>query len=228
MSTKVIEVKSDAFNRALLGIMATSKREPEAVAREAFRGVVRRLIEVTPPGSPKAGLKGAKAAANARAKVKGDILRLMQGVRENQAQRTDIEAIHQAARVNGVVPKSTTVNNYPAQFDRIPVPGRSLTAYIKKVQMKVGTLASGWRAAAAKFNVTLPKWIDRNKAGSAIDITTNEKGFRIVASNKAEFASDVRIMGNRIQLALNIQGKRMKRRLADYVKAQTAKLGKSA
>lgn len=65
---------------------------------------------------------------------------------------------------------------------------RDLQSYVKKMQARVGLLASGWGTAAARVGVTLPGWVTRHGAGNgAVSVEFGPDKLLLVISNKVRY-----------------------------------------
>jgi hypothetical protein len=71
-----LELDKTKFDAALKEFRRNGKRAAEVVLREQARGVLRKIIDWTPPGGKNATGQGAKKRGEA--KVERDILKLMQ------------------------------------------------------------------------------------------------------------------------------------------------------
>jgi hypothetical protein len=210
-----IQVDTRAFMATAARFLATSKRDHLVVMREQAKGVIKEVILLTPPGRP--GMSGGSRARGA-AKVKSDILRLMKGTSvDAKVQRRDIAAIHAPRRRRGRVTSRIT--------PRILVPMDALRAYVREKQARVGRLASGWNTAAARLGYKPPEWIWRNDGPGAIEIRVTKSDIIIRATNQIPWASEISLLEQRVQTALNIQRGKMERRLASYLAKAAARSG---
>jgi hypothetical protein len=210
-----IQVDTRAFMATAARFLATSKRDHLVVMREQAKGVIKELILLTPPGRP--GMSGGSRARGA-ARVKADILKLMKGTAvDAKVQRRDISAIHASRRRQGRVTSRIT--------PRILVPMDALRAYVREKQARVGRLASGWNTAAARLSYKPPAWIWRNDGPGTIEIRVTKSDIIIRATNQVAFASEISMLEQRVQTALNIQRGKMERRLASYLAKAAARSG---
>lgn len=102
-------------------------------------------------------------------------------------------------------------------IDRMVVTHETLDAYIHEVQSKVGYLASGWRVAAQKLGVTLPKWIRDADGPSTCTIAVSDTRIFIRATNEVYYAG-LTGLKRRIQFAIDAQTGKMQRQWEDYTK----------
>ena len=94
-----------------------------------------------------------------------------------------------------------------------PVDASALRALKRQLLARVGELAAGWNAGAEKLGVKLPAWVARHgsKRSSAAVINTFTR-FRIILTNAVKYVTNVESYDRRIQSAIHIQGKKMRRR----------------
>lgn len=211
-----IHLGSEPFKRALRNTLAHTKREGFVVLREQARGVLRRIINTTPPSNQKH--KGKAAHTAGKRTVAAQIGKIMQGVPSKQAVTRDIEGIHAGARVEGRVKGRMRSN-------RKKVPQRELKAYIRKMQAKVGFLASGWKAAAAKLQISLPQWIAGHSAPGAGEVKTSSSGIKVVMRNAVKYADNISGMTRRIDSALRYQTWAMNNRLRKMMENAAKRAG---
>lgn len=69
-----LKIDMSAFDAAVSRALTETKREPVAYMREQAKGVVRRIIEITPPAHD--GINGSAARQHGAAVVKGDIAKI--------------------------------------------------------------------------------------------------------------------------------------------------------
>ncbi len=87
----------------------------------------------------------------------------------------------------------------------------------KRVQARVGLLASGWNAAAEKLGYKPPQWIRRHGTDrGGVEITLGSGVFMVRISNDVPFASAVRDFPRRVQNALNQQAAAMEKRVKHF------------
>lgn len=222
---QIIDIDVGGFNAALLEMLSQTRRSSKEVIAEQAKGVIRNVIRVTPPGRSSGASLGA-ARKSGRTKVAADIHKVLLGVPLKQAEAIDIgsiKAAHKKARKNGQVGESG---------NRLRVPKTMLNEYIRRQQTKVGRLAAGWRAAAAKFGVPLPPWIASHSTPSLVKVTATSTSFGMKATNRSPYAQSVRTLERQVRHAVHAQGGAMRKRIASYVaknaRAANFKAGKTA
>lgn len=99
-------------------------------------------------------------------------------------------------------------------LDLAIVPKSQFENYVARMKGKVGTLASGWNAAAAALGFSPPAWISRHgtQHGQVIMDLDSER-MRIVFTNAAPFTNNVRDLASRVQKAVDWQARDMNRRI---------------
>ncbi len=94
-----------------------------------------------------------------------------------------------------------------------PVDASALRALKRDLLKRVGELAAGWNAGAQKLVVKLPAWVARHGSKrSAATVINTFRVFRIILTNAVKYVTNVESFDRRIQSAINIQGKKMRRR----------------
>ncbi|XHR30914.1 MAG: hypothetical protein ACFUZC_10185 [Chthoniobacteraceae bacterium] len=202
-----------AFRSALKRFEANSKRSREAVLKDQARLFVRDVILVTPPNKNfKLNRKGGEAA------VSNDIRKILRQSKAKDAV-SDPSDIHARFRDRhtGRVNKRNLKTKYRVA---------NLAVYIKKELEKVGILASGWNAAAAKLGARVPEWISRHGTGrGAIKITVSLAEVRITITNAVKFASGVDGLIRRVQAALDKRTGAMNRQVDHFQKRAAKEAG---
>lgn len=95
----------------------------------------------------------------------------------------------------------------------------------KRVQRRVGLLASGWNRSAERLGYKPPAWIRRHGTDrGGAEITLGNGVFRVRITNDVPFADSVKGLQRSVQSALNMQGQAMDRRVAYFIE----KAGKSS
>jgi len=101
-----------------------------------------------------------------------------------------------------------------------------LSALQRELIKLVGVLASGWCAATKRLGVRLPAWISRHGTSrGSVSVTTGMTNFRIVIANSVPFIGHVHGLNSRIQSAINLQAKAMKREAEFLLKKSLRKSG---
>ena len=203
------------FQQALRRALEYSKRGPDAILREQARGFVRLITQITPPGSEQ--VKGMAAKQAGERSIGSDLTRVGYPVTKAKLGPngiTSIEALaarhkNSRSRASGRVLKSTRP---------VPVASAVFRQYLKAQQARVGLLASGWNAAAAKLGVALPAWVRRHgNARGQIRITSGLGNHSITLTNSVRFARVVRDLERRVQWTLDTRADILERRTLDYL-----------
>jgi len=207
-----ITLNYDAFELSLAEFAKLSRKSSKEVLRGQAKLFVRDVMKITPPNKdwrwrPKVGA----------AMVRKDIRRAVKSSR-----RPGMPAaaeIHKRMRNRkGRVPESMR-----------PEAATGVGAHLKRMLARVGLLASGWNAAAAKYGFKPPQWIARHgtRRGSAVEID-RKLGLVIRIQNAVRFASEVTGMQRRAQWALNNRARQMDKQLEDRAIKQAARKAKFA
>lgn len=213
-----LRIDASALNRRIEQTLSHTKRNSEAVLNEVARGVVRRLLNSTPPA--RKGKEGKAAQRAGKRTVAAQIGKILEGVPANRAEQSDIRSVHKAARIEGRIVGGKRSN-------RIKVPIRALKAFIKAAQARVGYLVAGWKRAAQKLKVNVPAWIEQHNAPGEGLVIPSGRGIKVVLRNSVGYASGLRNLTRRVNAALRGQDRAMANRLKNMVEraAQQAGLG---
>jgi hypothetical protein len=226
--SKNISVDTAAFNQTMRRFMKTSNRAAAVVLKEQARGVLRRVVDWTPPGGK--GAQGSSAKKRGEAAVERDILKLMRPVksygRDSDALRAagmfidtpsndSPAAIHKANR-------SKTGRVRRKLNPKIAIKATDLRRYIAAKKKMVGFLASGWKTAATKLGVSLPAWVTRHTGSGRATIKSTATLIEVSATNTVRNAPSLD-MERRVQSALNSQAAAMVRRLENFAVRQAAR-----
>jgi hypothetical protein len=210
-----VELKLDdrAFRAALKKFSENSKRTNAQVLKDQARLFVRDVILITPPNKNfRANRKGGEAA------LRSDIAKIMRPSKARDA-RNDPAEIHARFRDKG----TGRVNKRNLKY-RFRV--ANLAAYVAKELGKVGILASGWNAAAAKLGAKVPDWIARHGNGlGSIRIVLGVAESRITITNAVKFASNVKDLVRRVQRTLDKRAGAMNRQLQHYQERSAKEAG---
>lgn len=144
-----------------------------------------------------------------------------------------IKQWHYARRTpsTGRVPKleTATTTGYRKRdlkyLDKGLTTEKLFNAYLKEAYKHVGALKAGWKAAARKMGLTLPKWIDRHSVPSYATITENWRGITIVATNALPWASANRTESH-VRWAVNSQRHALEKQIENRLKNQANKFRK--
>lgn len=208
MADKVIKIDHGGFTAALTTMLSQSKRSSVVVVREQAKGVIRKVIAVTPPGKSSTGSLGEGKKAG-QAKTAKDILKIFVGVGVKNAELTDmsqVKSVHRAARKGG------QVRNGPSR--KITVPKTMLNEYLRAQKKKVGRLAAGWSSAAREFGISLPSWISQHSTPSSVQVITSGSRFGMKATNKSPHAGSMKRLEGQIKHAVYSQAAAMRKRIA--------------
>ena len=223
-----LELDKTKFDAALKRFRAESRRAAAVVLREQAKGTLGKIIEWTPPGGKNATGQAAKKRGEAR--VERDILKLMQpweapkapinilraaGMFVEEASKELPAAIHKANR-------SPTGRVNRKLNPRIKIKAADLKRYIAAKKKLVGFLASGWKAAAAKFGSGLPAWISRHSAPGIGKIKSDAVSIEVTATNQVKGAPRLD-MERRVQSALDSQSAAMVRRVENFAVREAAR-----
>jgi hypothetical protein len=249
------EIRMDwsRFETALTRRLATSSRDHLLVLSEQARGIQRRVIDVTPPGSE--GVKGTSRQARkmGMAKVEGDIRKIygtpgdaFELIKAKDAHAADAfwaahkkQHLAEASRVmETVVGKKLYPFDNGSLHKRMRRGGRvrsrsiifyvedqrELKSYIKERQKRVQFLQAGWKHVAAQLGLSVPASISAHHAPGSAVIEVTQTRIRIVATNGVSYASNADV-GRRIQFAINAQAGAMERQMQTYIDNLNRKAG---
>jgi len=195
-----------AVKRAMNNLAPQVKLSRRELVEQAAKGFVKEVVAITPPAGK--GKKGSAAKKAGEAAIKADLARVMTAVVRNKGGALqDPAAIHKRLR------DQNTGRINPRNLKKpYPVDAAALRALQKRLFALVGELAAGWNAGAAKLGVKLPAWVARHGGKrSAIDINNAIGRFRITLTNAVKYVTKVSDYDQRIQSAINIQARKMKR-----------------
>lgn len=118
----------------------------------------------------------------------------------------------------GRIPRGTEAEWYVVRNSK-------LKSFMRKKHNLVGKLKGGWAAAAAKFGVSLPKWITRHTTGDVVDKSGDIFNPQIRLRNPVSYASlqdsDLRI----VAIALRNQTGKMERQIASKERGDWERAG---
>ena len=210
--TRELIINTSPLAGSLRTLLETSKRDAVEVMREQARGVIRRIVNITPPAGR--GVQGDAARQRGQRLVVSDILRVVRGVPADKAQEQDVKAVLTRYRVQGRVRRGAN--------PRITVPMDALRAYIAQKKGNVGLLASGWKTAAEQLGIVLPQWIGKHSGEGGFEVEASADHVIIRFSNQVSYASDMRA---RVAFAIAAQEKAIQRRLDYFFREVAAKSG---
>lgn len=198
--------------------MANSKRSRGEVMKEQARGILKYVIDVTPPAgwnkNTEELTKGGKAKQRGEQKVERDIRKIMTPARKGQKIYPEsIKSLHKRYR-------STSDGNVHTNLARkgraYRVSREELVSYIREKRKMVGFLASGWKAAADSLGVRLPAWITKHSGPGYAKIRANDNGIRVEFNNSVRYAGAIKDFSRRVKYAIEAQAKKMEKRIRFY------------
>lgn len=205
--------------------MATSM-DFESAALRLSRGMMRRVVGITPPGQGRRGDGGALTHGDKKrgeTSIDSDLAALFIGVKlkgKRPEQHPSPATIHRAAFIASKRPGQRLRNpRGRGSFDYID--DRKLSALAKTLKARVGKLASGWLAGVDALKATgVPAWVRRhgNSRGKATLMVSLSRtslsrthGFSFVAANSSVHPSLVPELNRRIDYALGYAANAMNR-----------------
>jgi hypothetical protein len=195
-----------------------SKRDGRALMEEQARGVINKLMIITPPSNGKT--RGVKAKKLGEAAIASDVRAVFIGTtpkRSEVSSMEDMSSVMRNKRRRGTIRVKRV--NQPTRAAR-----SMITKFIKEKQKAVGYLASGWASAARRLGkIRVPSWIGRHYAPGDADIRITT--FRITAtiSNLVNWASDMDGIERRVQYAVRWQTRAMQNRVNNFLKKAAKK-----
>ena len=104
-----------------------------------------------------------------------------------------------------------------------PVDTSALRALQRELLSRVGKLAGGWNAGAAKLGAKVPAWVSRQGAGrGAVSVVDSIRQFRITLTNAVKYMTNVSDYMRRVESAIQIQAAKMERK-ADFLLTRALK-----
>jgi hypothetical protein len=203
-----------------------SQTNREKFVMQTARGILRTVVSVTPPGSLKKiegaeykhvseGVEAKKDGENA---IIADIFKVMKfagsGKRNGPNHADPTEIMKQCRDKSTGRVKVSLISG--GEDRRWRIERGQLNAFIAAQKKKVGFLASGWKATAAKLGAKLPKWIDRNNAPGSVSIVAGAGGIKITSENNTPFAGSIRGLSWRIGYAVNRQKGAIERQIKSF------------
>ncbi len=201
-------VNTGRFNEALKRFRKTSKRAVGIVLKEQARGVLRKVVDWTPPGGK--GAQGSAAKKRGEAAVERDIFKLMRPVKSFGKDADALRgagmfieapsaespaAIHKANR-------SKTGRVRRKLNPKIAIKASDFRRYVASKKKMVGFLASGWKAAATKLGVSLPAWVTRHTGSGGGVIKSTAASIEVSATTRVRNARMLELE-RRVQSAIN-------------------------
>ena len=215
----VTRVDTASLNQALQAIRSVSASAAKKAPREAARGFLRRMIEVTPPSAP--GRTGLAARRAGERRIDKDLGKIFVPVilRGRRAEEwPDLEAIYElimAGRKGKGAPK------LPQKYH---VDARKFKVLRDSLYKRVGLLAAGWNAAAEGLGVARPAWIRRHGSRNGrFQVHYDDGGLLITLTNAVRYNASVDGYSRRVQYALEEQAAAMMRRLQFMIEHDLAR-----
>lgn len=181
--------------------------DPESVHKlitYSARRFVKNIAEVTPPGHQ--GVTGTAAKKAGQQTILGDLLKLAIPTTHTGSRRQAAEVLasaeklmtaHAAAFVGGR-------KRGRSRAEKLFVSQATFNRVLAVLQARVGWLAAGMNAAAARLGIRLPGWIARHGAKyGSIEVHPNKYGLRVRIIQNVPFADDVQGYPRRWNAALN-------------------------
>jgi hypothetical protein len=194
------------FNQSLVAILSHARRPALVVMEQQAKGIVGRVIGVTPPSGKLKGIAARKAGEKTTA---GNIRKVLQGVPVSSNRKAlssvnenEVARQHQKYRVAGQI-KGRHLGKKKKK-----APAQMLNRYIRRRQKAVGMLAAGWNTAAAKFKVSgrdWPSFVRKHNPPGQASIKTTSSRITIRFANRVRFAGGVSNMPRRLNWALGKQ-----------------------
>jgi hypothetical protein len=204
--------------RAALGEYARLKKKdnpdglPELMRQSAKR-IVKTIVDITPPARGKADAAAKKAGENS---ILGDLLKIAQpieGLTRKQAagvlaSAQDLLKLHADSR-------DSTGRIKKGRREKLEVLHSDLVRVAALLGKRVGWLAAGMNAAAAKLGFRLPAWIARHgtKFG-IIEIDFTATRFRIRIGQNVPYADNVRGYARKFDFAFVREVQTLKKMIA--------------
>lgn len=224
---------NDSMSRTLRRFaMVTDRTFPEVMLR-AGRGVIKRVMGITPPASnvsPR-GRGGALTNADKQRGIKAirrDLNTLFVPVRLKHKRKerltgAQMVTIHQRALSRKRAGSKMRRHGAPNYVDKF-----KFTALRKKLESHVGRFASGWVSVAHALKVRAPAWVSRHgPTRGAVRMDLKSRDMFIEATNRAPnlplyMHADVQ---RRVDAAIRYQGRAMERELQYLLKSEARKSG---
>jgi len=215
------DVKFDLrpIQRAIKQLQPHVKKSRRELTEQAAKGFVKEVVEITPPGG--SGRRGNAAKKTGEAAIQYDLGRVMIAARARKnVTLQDPREIHQ--RFRDLRTGRINPRNLKQPY---PVDASALRSLQQELIARVGKLAGGWNAAAAKLGVKLPSWVSRQGGGrGAMTVVDSFRLFRITIINAVKYVNSVADYERRIQSAITIQANKM-RRQAEFLLTRALKRG---
>jgi hypothetical protein len=196
-----------------------SKRDGRALMEEQARGVVRKLMDITPPSNGKT--RGVKAKKLGEAAIASDVRNVFIG---STPKNSEVSSMSEMANIMHTKRRGGNIRIKRA-VKQTRAARSMITNFIKVKQKGVGYLASGWASAARRLGkIRVPSWIGRHDAPGDADIKSTSTTITATISNMVKWASDVHLIDQRIQYAVRWQTRAMQNRVNNFLKKAAKKL----
>ena len=207
------------IKRAIKQLQPHVKQSRRELTEQAAKGFVKTVVEITPPAGK--GKRGSAAKKAGEASILHDLARVMVAARARKGVTLqDPRAIHQ--RLRDLRTGRINPRNLKQPY---PVDAGALRSLRNELLKRVGELAAGWNAGAAKLGVKLPAWVTRHgPRRSAVAVVNSFRQFRITLINAVKYVTNVADYDRRIQSAITIQANKM-RRQAEFLLTRALKRG---
>ena len=216
------DLSTGDFDRAAARLFAYSKRDGETFTREQVRGFLRLVIDMTPPS--RGSTRGVKAKKSGEQAVQRDVRNVF--VPTQRESLVEMRTLSDMRTAMGAKKRKRGGRIIYQAQPKIRVRRQLLKQFIKQRQTAVGFLASGWHGAAkALGSVRVPAWISRHHGPGNTRITSTRGAINAEITNQVTYASDVYNIERRVNAALQVQARRMNRRLAYYMANAAKKAG---
>ncbi len=171
---QLFHVKLGELERAAARYTGVAQKSLRFAWQRATRGVIRRVIGITPPGNSPSGSGGmlnSEDKARGEAAVTRDLARIFTPVELQQGQRQRDHLLTQ------VQAQDVHYEFFLRKFPGKPIPKHTATPlgtgpfYLdhgqlakldRQLRSRVGRLAASWNAGADKLGVTPPAWVRRH------------------------------------------------------------------
>ena len=218
---------TSGISRAINQLRPLVKKSKSELIRDAAKGFVATSLEITPPASK--GKTGAKAKAQGVQAIKGDLAKIMIGVRkqreiDTRAGAASPEELYKRFRSprNGRINPRALAHPYK-------VKSSELKALTDKLIARVGWLAAGWNQAAQKLGVSMrkwPEWVQRHGSGRGYcTISEGVSSVRIEIGNNVKYIAGVADLERRLEAAIQYEENKIMRQIPVLLKKALQKSG---
>jgi len=189
-----------------------SKRDGRTLMKEQARGVIRNLMDITPPSNGKT--RGVAAKKRGEAAIASDVRNVFIG---STPKNSEVSSMSEMANIMHTKRRGGNIRIKRA-VKQTRAARSMITNFIKVKQKGVGYLASGWASAARKVGkIRVPSWIGRHDAPGDTNIQSTPTSITASISNLVKWASDVHGVDRRMAYAVRMQTSKMRRRVDHYV-----------